>query len=132
MTIFSNDALIGEHILITGATGGIGYEAAKEAVRTGAHITITGRNEEKLESLKEECNKLNSEVEVFVGPADINSEDDRKQLVQNAKESIGPITGLVNSAGIGEEPARRSYRRSAAKTYGIKLFLYCPAYSGSL
>ncbi|SFG19241.1 3-oxoacyl-[acyl-carrier protein] reductase [Halobacillus alkaliphilus] len=101
MSVFSNDALIGEHILITGATGGIGYEAAKEAVRTGAHITITGRNEEKLEALKEECKRLNSEVEVLVGPADINMEDDRKQLVRNAKESIGPITGLVNSAGIG-------------------------------
>ena len=54
MTLYANDALAHKHILITGATGGIGYQAAKVVAGMGAKITITGRNEEKLNALAEE------------------------------------------------------------------------------
>ncbi|MYL51652.1 SDR family NAD(P)-dependent oxidoreductase [Halobacillus litoralis] len=100
MNIFSDDALKGEHILVTGATGGIGYETAKEIVRAGGQVTITGRNEEKLASLKEECATINEEVKVFISTADLNDEADRVKVVQDARQAIGPVTGLVNSAGI--------------------------------
>lgn len=100
MTIFSKDALKGKHVLITGATGGIGYETAKEAVRAGADITITGRNEEKLIELKKECASLQAEANVFVKVADLNELDDRKSLVKEAEVHNGEINGLVNSAGI--------------------------------
>ena len=42
MTIFAFDLLKGEHALITGATGGIGYETAKILASIGSSITITG------------------------------------------------------------------------------------------
>lgn len=100
MSVFSQEALKCEHILITGATGGIGYEAAKEAVGAGANVTLTGRNEDKLSSLKEECATINEEAHVFVFVADMNKQEDREQLVSVATEKVGLITGLVNSAGI--------------------------------
>lgn len=52
--IFSQNALQDKHILITGATGGIGYETAKTVVQMGANVTITGRKEEKLNELKKD------------------------------------------------------------------------------
>ncbi|WP_082235645.1 SDR family NAD(P)-dependent oxidoreductase [Halobacillus massiliensis] len=97
MTLFSKEALADNHILITGATGGIGYHTAIEAVKAGAKVTVTGRNEEKLENLKEECEKNG---EVFVCPADLNDREDRNRLISQAQKEYGPITGLVNSAGI--------------------------------
>ncbi|MCP3029343.1 SDR family NAD(P)-dependent oxidoreductase [Halobacillus sp. A5] len=100
MSIFSNDALIQNHILITGATGGIGYETAKEAVKAGARVTVTGRNEEKLNELKQACESEVSSAEVLVCPADLNKSEDRKRLVQEAVQTFGAITGLVNSAGV--------------------------------
>ncbi|WP_341201227.1 SDR family NAD(P)-dependent oxidoreductase [Planomicrobium okeanokoites] len=45
MSLFAKDALSHKHILITGATGGIGYETAKVVAGMGAKVTITGRNE---------------------------------------------------------------------------------------
>ncbi|MBH0231656.1 SDR family NAD(P)-dependent oxidoreductase [Halobacillus yeomjeoni] len=100
MALFSNDAFKSEHILITGATGGIGYETAVEAAAMGAKLTITGRNEEKLHKLKDSCANLNEKAEIFVCPADLNDSEDRERLLKDAKQTFGPVTGLVNSAGI--------------------------------
>ncbi|MFC7321638.1 SDR family NAD(P)-dependent oxidoreductase [Halobacillus campisalis] len=100
MNVFSNEALSGHHILITGATGGIGYETAVEAVKAGAAVTITGRDEEKLKALEEACMNVDSDAKVFSAPADMNDQEARKGLVSEAAEQQGPITGLVNSAGV--------------------------------
>jgi 3-oxoacyl-[acyl-carrier protein] reductase len=94
---FHKKTLEGQHILITGATGGIGSAAAKAAVAAGARITITGRNEEKLNDLMKECGEDNA----FAVKADLTTPQARDQLVEFAENQFGPFTGLVNSAGIG-------------------------------
>ncbi|SDJ69127.1 SDR family NAD(P)-dependent oxidoreductase [Salimicrobium halophilum] len=94
--LFSEDAFEGKHIVITGASRGIGRATAIHAVASGAMVTLTGRNEEKLQETKEACN---SDEKVQVVAADINNEDDRQELVRKA-EKFAPVTGLVNSAGI--------------------------------
>ncbi|WP_431801803.1 SDR family NAD(P)-dependent oxidoreductase [Halobacillus andaensis] len=100
MNVFSNEALAEQHVLITGATGGIGYEAAVEAVKAGACVTVTGRNKEKLKGLKQECEQVRSSGEVFVCPADLNQTEDRRRLVEESQQTFGTISGLVNSAGV--------------------------------
>nr|WP_175990719.1 SDR family oxidoreductase [Bacillus sp. Marseille-Q1617] len=94
---FHDKTLDGQHILITGATGGIGYAAAKAAVSAGARVTITGRNEEKLSEVRQAC----GEDKVFAVKADLTKPQARDQLVEFAANEFGPITGLVNSAGVG-------------------------------
>lgn len=42
------DTLRGKHILLTGASGGIGLEVAKQALREGAYLTLVARNGERL------------------------------------------------------------------------------------
>ncbi|WP_318036156.1 SDR family NAD(P)-dependent oxidoreductase [Halobacillus amylolyticus] len=69
-------------------------------VRSGANVTITGRREEKLNNLKKECEKLNDSVEVYVHTAELNDEESRRYLVDEAIQTNGAITGLVNSAGV--------------------------------
>ncbi|CEG23665.1 Putative ketoacyl reductase [Planococcus massiliensis] len=101
MNIFSKEALAHKHILITGATGGIGYETAKTAAAMGAKITATGRNEEKLDKLKEELLQLTAEENLFLMPADLADPKSREELVAAAEEKLGFINGLVNSAGVG-------------------------------
>lgn len=100
MSIFSKEALQNQHIIITGATGGIGYEVAKEVVKCGGHVTVTGRNDEKLAALKEECATINKDAKVAVVVADLNEDEGRQRIVSQARKEIGDITGLVNSAGI--------------------------------
>lgn len=96
--LFHKSTLKDQHILITGATGGIGYETAKVAVQAGAKVTITGRNKEKLNQLKTDCQDPSR---VFLYKADLTNSEDRSRLVPAAQEQHGPFRGLVNSAGIG-------------------------------
>ncbi|QDY45937.1 SDR family oxidoreductase [Planococcus glaciei] len=101
MAIFSNDSLKQKHVLITGATGGIGYETAKVLAGMGARLTVTGRNEEKLLELKRELTPLSGEENIFVKTADLTDQASREELVESSAKALGFINGLVNSAGIG-------------------------------
>lgn len=101
MAIFSSDALKHKHVLISGATGGIGYATAKVLVAMGARVTATGRNEEKLRQLEKELLETAGEEQVFVLAADLAKQEDREQLIAQAEEKFGLINGLVNSAGVG-------------------------------
>lgn len=100
MTIFSSEALAHKHVLITGATGGIGIETAHALASMGARITITGRNKEKLEKLEKELLGQMDAERLCVQEADITKAEDRLQLVERAEKKLGFINGLVNSAGI--------------------------------
>jgi NAD(P)-dependent dehydrogenase (short-subunit alcohol dehydrogenase family) len=100
MSVFSSTALKGEHALITGATGGIGSETAKQLVEMGAAVTITGRREAKLKLLAKEIQELMTDAKVFTTTADIGKEEDRNQLVHSSENALGPISLLVNNAGI--------------------------------
>lgn len=100
MALFANDALAHKHILITGATGGIGIETAKVAAGMGARVTIAGRNAEKLSALAVELEKITAKEKIFVQTADLTDQGDRLKLIANAEAAHGFINGLVNSAGI--------------------------------
>lgn len=100
MSVFSSDAFKGKHALVTGATGGIGYETAKVLASMGADVTITGRKEAVLNQLKEEIERENPDAKVMTVVADLANASDREKLVESAEEGFGPVTLLVNSAGI--------------------------------
>ncbi len=100
MSVFSDNALKGKHALITGATGGIGYATAKVLVQMGAAVTITGRNENKLQALKEEIHNSYPDAQVFLHTADLTAEDQRNALVSASEKENGFISLLVNAAGI--------------------------------
>ena len=51
-----------EVIYITGASAGIGYATAELCLQKGATVVITGRNNENLESAKNELLKISSKV----------------------------------------------------------------------
>ncbi|WP_423188667.1 SDR family NAD(P)-dependent oxidoreductase [Alkalibacterium sp. f15] len=100
MSIFSSDVFTGKHALITGATGGIGYETAKVLAAMGAAVTITGRKETVLNQLKEDIESERPNAKVMLVVADLAKASDRERLVQAAEDKLGPVSLLVNSAGI--------------------------------
>lgn len=98
MGVFSNNALKGMHVLITGATGDIGRETAKVISSMGAFLSLTGRNEEKLGQLAEELKTGYSFIHVV--KADLTKKEDRDFLVESCEKRFGFVSGLVNCAGI--------------------------------
>jgi 3-oxoacyl-[acyl-carrier protein] reductase len=87
--------LTGKKALVTGATGGIGGAIAKALHAHGAHVGISGRNEEKLKALAAELGER-----VSILPADLAAVGAIDALVKSAEEGMGQIDILVNNAGL--------------------------------
>ncbi|MGP4078407.1 SDR family NAD(P)-dependent oxidoreductase [Pseudalkalibacillus sp. R45] len=100
MNVFSIDALENRHVIVTGASGGIGSETAKAVVKMGGKVTITARDEKKLDLLKQELTEYTPPDNINLHIADLTSETEQKHLVDKAIEKLGPVYALVNCAGI--------------------------------
>lgn len=135
MTYFAADALKGKHALITGATGGIGYQTALVVAGMGASVTITGRNGEKLSNLADEIRQTHTEASVSVQEADIAIEEERKKLITTAEMENGPVTLLVNCAGISgggpvEELEQEEMEKIMHLNYTVPVLLSKLVYPG--
>ncbi len=92
-------SLNGKRILLTGATSGIGKEAALELARRGAHVVIHGRNKEKTAAVREELIRAsgNSQVDVLLGDLSVKAEVLR--LADEFNQRYGSLDVLINNAG---------------------------------
>ena len=84
-------------ILITGASSGIGKEAAIEFAKLGANIVLVARKKDKLEQTANELKKFNTSILVF--PCDVSKRDQVKEMSKIVLEKFGSIDILVNNAG---------------------------------
>jgi NAD(P)-dependent dehydrogenase (short-subunit alcohol dehydrogenase family) len=92
-------ALDGRHALITGGAGGIGLATARELIAHGARVTVTGRSAERLERA---VTDLGGTSLAQARTADVADERAVRSAFEAAAAAFGPITILVNSAGIAE------------------------------
>ncbi|ADH98477.1 SDR family NAD(P)-dependent oxidoreductase [Salisediminibacterium selenitireducens] len=100
--IFSEEQFVGKHLLITGATGGIGMTTALKAAELGMHVSLTGRNQDKLQEVADACRRAGDSARVTAIAADLTKEEDRTRIVEEAEAGGGPIDYLVNNAGIAK------------------------------
>ena len=95
-----NQILQGKNCLITGATGGLGKEIVKEFAKNGCNLFLTGRNNEKLNSLKNELKNYENEIKIDFEHADLSDVDDIQKLIDKTKKVFSNIDILVNCAGV--------------------------------
>jgi NAD(P)-dependent dehydrogenase (short-subunit alcohol dehydrogenase family) len=93
--------LNGGHIFIAGGSRGIGRETARMAARAGAAVTIN------YVQAAEAARTIVAEIETMGGhayavQADLVKEGEAARAVEAAVENLGPLTGMVISAGIFE------------------------------
>jgi|SRR5436190_1965414 len=87
--------------LITGASGGIGYELAKLFAQDGVGLVLVARNGSRLEAIAPELRALGApRVEVIV--ADLASANAVAPLLQEVSTRRLEIDVLVNNAGYGQ------------------------------
>jgi gluconate 5-dehydrogenase len=88
-------SLQGGHALITGGGTGLGLAIARCFVAAGARVTIVGRRPEPLRAA---CQQLGANAASI--SADITDPARVAALVPEAEQKQGPLTILVNNAGI--------------------------------
>jgi NAD(P)-dependent dehydrogenase (short-subunit alcohol dehydrogenase family) len=86
--------LEGKIALITGGSSGIGLATAREFVREGAHVFITGRREPELFAAARQL-----ERSVTAVPADVSKLDDLDRLFARIQSEKGRLDVLFANAG---------------------------------
>jgi len=91
--------LAGRVVVITGATGGLGGETARAAVRAGATVVITGRKVRPLEKLYDELVALGG-PQPIIHPLDLESATpaDYAALADGIENELGRLDGVVHAA----------------------------------
>lgn len=88
----------GKTILITGATSGIGEACARKFAAMGSNLILNGRNEDKLERLKQELTALG--IEVLTLPFDVRDRQAMRQALDSLQGQWKAIDVLINNAGL--------------------------------
>jgi 3alpha(or 20beta)-hydroxysteroid dehydrogenase len=98
-------------VIVTGAARGIGAACARRLAAEGANVVIA-------DLLIEEGKQLAAELgdAAVFAELDVTSETAWQDVVRQAEQAFGPVTGLVNNAGIVhvdpiEQLAEADYRR---------------------
>jgi NAD(P)-dependent dehydrogenase (short-subunit alcohol dehydrogenase family) len=98
----SDQTMTGRTVLVTGASDGIGAEAARTLAARGATVHVTGRSAEKLRPVAEAVG-----TEPLV--ADFSRLDDVRRLAEQVGERVETLDVLLNNAGGTFAPSRKTH-----------------------
>jgi NAD(P)-dependent dehydrogenase (short-subunit alcohol dehydrogenase family) len=87
--------LEGKTVLVTGGGSGIGAEIARKLAASGCRVAITGRRESRLQEVVDSSDK-----EILFKVCDVADRADVARLFEWARQMLGSVEILVNSAGI--------------------------------
>lgn len=95
MNLFS---LKGQIALVTGSSRGLGRAVALGLCQAGARVVLNGRNPDALKSARAEMSAAG--FDVAASRFDIADEGDVEKAVARIEDEVGPVSILVNNAGI--------------------------------
>lgn len=92
-------------IVITGSTRGIGFALAREFLKNGCQVVVSGRSDEsvRISVAKLEADYPNDQVAGFA--CDVTQFDQIQALWESSKTRFGNIDIWINNAGISNEQA---------------------------
>lgn len=94
--------LEGKLALVTGASRGIGRAIAVQLAKEGAEVVINFKgSESKAKEVAEEIEKLGKKA--YLRRFDVSDFEEVKKNIKEIEEKIGPISILVNNAGITKD-----------------------------
>jgi len=89
-------------LLITGGASGIGAETARRAAKRGYKVAVNYRTRDA-QAMGLAADIAAQDGEAIALPGDMANEADIVRLFHETERVFGPITHLVNSAGIGRQ-----------------------------
>ena len=95
----------GKHVIVTGASGGLGTVLCRILAEQGAKLSLCARDAKRLNELVEELAKV---TDVFAKTVDITREQEVADFFEEAYEKFGDFSAMANLAGLsipGKIPA---------------------------
>ena len=97
----------GKLAVVTGATGGLGYETALVLAGAGAEVLVTGRNTEKGRVAIDRINRAVPSAKVRFEMLDLASLRSVRAFAAKMVANGQPVDLLINNAGVMDLPGRR-------------------------
>lgn len=94
------------HVVVTGASSGLGAATAAGLARLGATVHLVGRSASRLEAAAAEVRRTVPDARLVVRECDVSDLDSARGLVAALQDDLVSLHGLVHCAGI--IPERRS------------------------
>src|SRR6516164_8850343 len=103
-------------VLITGALTGIGRATAIAFAKEGARLVVAGRHEDAGQQLAAELRDLGADV-AFI-KADVQRDDEVRDLVDQTVARFGRLDAAVNTAGTEGKPG--PVTEQTAESYAVR------------
>jgi NAD(P)-dependent dehydrogenase (short-subunit alcohol dehydrogenase family) len=91
-------SLAGKTALVTGASSGFGWHFAQVLSEAGARVALAARRLDRLQALQEKIRAAGGEAAAV--KLDVTSSASVKDAFDAAERALGPVTILINNAGI--------------------------------
>ena len=108
--------LDGKRAIVTGASGGLGYETALGLARRGAAVVLAARNPERAEAARRRILVALPDADLQFGPLDLADLGSVAAFAETQAEGVVDI--LVNNAGVMAYPTRRTTRDGHEEQFG--------------
>jgi NADP-dependent 3-hydroxy acid dehydrogenase YdfG len=92
--------LTGKVAVVTGASSGLGADAAKAYAAQGADVALLARRKEKLDAVVKEIEATGGRA--IAVACDVSKEENVKSAVRQVLETFGKIDILLNDAGVAQ------------------------------
>jgi short-subunit dehydrogenase len=99
LMIKNNNVLKGKNCFITGATGGLGKSLAFELAISGCNLFLSSTNKKKLDELKFNLSKLNSNIKINFHVCDLRKLNDIQKTIKKFRNTFKNCDILINCAG---------------------------------
>jgi NAD(P)-dependent dehydrogenase (short-subunit alcohol dehydrogenase family) len=108
------------HVLITGATDGLGRGVAERLAGEGAAVHLHGRDSDRLAHTAEAIRESTGNERLTTHLADLSSLEQVRSLADDVVASTDELHVLINNAGIGSGKPDLTTRQESADGYELR------------